>query len=602
MTASEWADENYYLSAESTYLEGRWKTLCWQVAILNAMGNDSIDVVNLVKSARVGYTQMIKAACAYMVASKQRNQMILQPTDGAADDFMKSHVDTMIRDVPAVRTLSPWYGKKHPDNTLNAKKFSNRRQLWCLGGATAKNYREKSLDTIVYDELAAFAPDVEKEGSPTFLGDKRLEGSVFRKSIRGSTPKVRGECQIERAASESGMVLRYWVPCPHCGEHQALKWGGKDADHGIKWEDGEPDTAAYLCEHCGALGSYAQWIPLFKEGYWLDDKANVRTVDGIDWFTRELEPIKAPLAVTFHIWTAYSSFTSWTRIVQEWTNCRGDLGKLKTFVNTTLGESWQEEGERIDSNDLYRRREHYEAEVPAGAVVLTCSVDTQDDRLEAEVRAWGEGFESWAVDFRVFRGDPGRPELWNQLDSFLLGQYEHSSGAKLPINCTVIDSGGHFTQQVYDFVKPREGRRVFAIKGLGGSGKPIISRPSRANKGRVNLFSIGVDTAKELVTARMKILEPGPGYCHWPVSEKFDIEFFEQLAAEERRTRYIKGRPVQEWHQVRKRNEAFDLSVYNTAAVMILDPDFQSIRESLSPESEEKQRSEPAFAMKLTGF
>lgn len=602
MTAVEWANENFYLSAESAYVEGRWQTLPFQIAILNAMGNDEIRVVNLMKSARVGYSQMLKAAMAYMLEHKNRNQLLFQPTDSAASSFMKAHVESMIRDVPVIRELAPWYGKKHRDNTLDTKKFSNRRQLWCLGGTAAKNYREKSVDTVVYDELAAFPHDVEKEGSPTFLGDRRLEGSVFGKSIRGSTPKNKNECQIERAFIESGMKLCFEMPCPHCGVYQSLKWGGKDSEFGFKWAGDDPASVAYLCEECACLGTYQEWMPQLNEGVWIDRELGVKTLDGLEWLDLNNKTIETPESVSFHIWSAYSPFTEWRRIVQDWLKTKDDIGKLKTFVNTVLGETWEEEGERLESHEIYRRREAYPAEVPQRGVVLTCAVDVQDDRLEAEVKAWGVGDENWGVKFQIFHGDPAKPQIWEDLDGLLNRTFEHESGAKLRIACTVIDSGGHFTQEVYRYVKPREGRRVFAIKGLGGVGKPIISRPSTSNKGKIKLFKVGVDTAKELVIARLQILEHGAGFCHYPLNEDYDEEYFKQLTAEERRTRYHKGFAVQEWVKLRKRNEAFDLTVYNSAAKELLNPNYEKLAENLAPEIEDKPKPKPRKRMKMKGF
>ncbi|HGU5990589.1 TPA: phage terminase large subunit family protein, partial [Escherichia coli] len=175
--------------------------------------------------------------------------LIWLPTDGDAENFMKTHVEPTIRDIPSLLALAPWYGKKHRDNTLTMKRFSNGRGFWCLGGKAAKNYREKSVDVAGYDELAAFDEDIEQEGSPTFLGDKRIEGSVWPKSIRGSTPKVRGTCQIERAASESPHFMRFHVACPHCGEEQYLKFGDKETPFGLKWTPDDPSSVFYLCEH-----------------------------------------------------------------------------------------------------------------------------------------------------------------------------------------------------------------------------------------------------------------------------------------------------------------------------------------------------------------
>lgn len=599
MTAVEWADENFYLSAESSYLEGRWETLPFQVAILNSMGNDEIRVVNLMKSARVGYSQMLKASLAYMLEHKKRNQLLFQPTDAAAAGFMKSHIESMIRDVPVIRQLAPWHGKKHRDNTMDTKKFSNRRQLWCVGGTAAKNYREKSVDTVVYDELAAFPADVEKEGSPTFLGDRRLEGSVFGKSIRGSTPKNKHECQIERASFESGMMLFFEIPCPHCNEYQALRWGGPDAEFGMKFQNDDPLTVAYLCEHCSCLGTYAEWMPQQSKGIWRDRNIDLATKDGISWSAIDGTPVDTPENVSFHIWSAYSPFTEWRRLIQDWLKAKNDIGKLKTFVNTILGETWEEQGERLEPHELYRRREHYDL-VPAGGLVLTASVDVQDDRLECEVKAWGKGDESWAIDFKIIYGDLAKPDIWNELDDFLSQTYEHESGNKLRIACTCIDSGGHFTQEVYKFVKTRESRRIFAIKGVGGVGRPIVSRPSTSNKGKIKLFAVGTDTAKELVMARLQVLEPGAGYYHYPVSSQFDEEFFQQLTAEERRTRYHKGYAVLEWVKVRKRNEAFDLEVYNLAAREILNPNYDALAESVTQKVEAKPKTRRR--MKMKGF
>lgn len=248
-TAVEWADANYYLPKESAYQEGRWETLPFQRAIMNAMGSDYIREVNVVKSARVGYSKMLLGVYAYFIEHKQRNTLIWLPTDGDAENFMKTHVEPTIRDIPSLLALAPWYGKKHRDNTLTMKRFTNGRGFWCLGGKAAKNYREKSVDVAGYDELAAFDEDIEQEGSPTFLGDKRIEGSVWPKSIRGSTPKVRGTCQIERAASESPHFMRFHVACPHCGEEQYLKFGDKETPFGLKWTPDDPSSVFYLCEH-----------------------------------------------------------------------------------------------------------------------------------------------------------------------------------------------------------------------------------------------------------------------------------------------------------------------------------------------------------------
>ncbi len=350
-TAVEWADANYYLPKESAYQEGRWETLPFQRAIMNAMGSDYIREVNVVKSARVGYSKMLLGVYAYFIEHKQRNTLIWLPTDGDAENFMKTHVEPTIRDIPSLLALAPWYGKKHRDNTLTMKRFTNGRGFWCLGGKAAKNYREKSVDVAGYDELAAFDDDIEQEGSPTFLGDKRIEGSVWPKSIRGSTPKVRGTCQIERAASESPHFMRFHVACPHCGEEQYLKFGDKETPFGLKWTPDDPSSVFYLCEHNACV--IRQQELDFTDARYICEKTGIWTRDGILWFSSSGEEIEPPDSVTFHIWTAYSPFTTWVQIVKDWMKTKGDTGKRKTFVNTTLGETWEAKiGERPDAYHL----------------------------------------------------------------------------------------------------------------------------------------------------------------------------------------------------------------------------------------------------------
>ena len=154
------------------------------------------------------------------------------------------------------------------------------------------------------------------------------------------------------------------------------------------------------------------------------------------------------------------------------------------------------------------------------------------------------------------------------LDEVLGQTFVHPKLGEMTIRASCIDSGGHYTQQVYNYVKRRTGRRVFAIKGVGGEGKPIIGKPSKNNIGKINLFPVGTDTAKELIFARLKITEEGAGYCHFPIERS--EEYFRMLTSEKKVTRYFKGRPRREWVKVRQRNEALDCRVYALAALQLM--------------------------------
>ena len=574
VTAAAWADENFYLSSESSYQEGRWETLPFQVAPMNAMGNDDIREVNFVKSARVGYSKMLLAVAGYLIEHKKRNGLIFQPTDTAAKTFMKAHVESAIRDIPVWKELAPWIGRKHRDNTLESKRFTNAKHLWVLGGTAAANYREKSVDFVVYDELAAFDEDIEKEGSPTFLGDKRTEGSTFPKSIRGSTPKIKGECQIERAANEAAFSLYFYVPCPHCGHFQRLKWGGPDCEFGIKWDHGQPRTAFYACEK-GCVIRQNELTPMQVKGFWKCETSGVNTRDGLEWFDQDNNLIEPPESVAFNIWTAYSPFTTWQRIVTEFLKAKDDLGKLKTFVNTTLGETWEDDvGEQLDEESLLARREPFPAEVPRRAVYLTAGVDTQDDRLELEITAWGEGEESWLVDYVRLYGDPGKSVLWDKLLERLDRDYRHESGLLMNVSVACIDSGGHYTDEVYKFCKRRP-RRFIPIKGASVAGKPIANFPRTRNRKGVYLTEVGTDNAKEVLFSRLayelkNTTDAYPGYRHHPIADFADEAYFKGLTVERKKVEFVKGKRVYRWICPNgARNEPTDCAVYSLAAVRI---------------------------------
>ncbi|AFC85456.1 phage terminase large subunit family protein [Frateuria aurantia] len=578
-TPVEWANDHFYLSSESSYQEGRWETLPFQVAILNAMGNDSIRTINVIKSARVGYSKMLLCAAAYQTEHKKRNILALLPTDDAAAGFMKSQIETMIRDVPAVRALAPWYGTKHRDNTLTAKRFSHRKQLWCLGGAAAKNYREKSVDTIIYDELAAFEPDVESEGSPTFLGDKRIEGSTFPKSIRGSTPKIKGTCQIEAAAGESPYLFRLAVPCPHCGQEQVLKWGGKDCAYGIKWDPDKPTDAWYVCEHHGCLIRQHELQPLQAEGRWVCEHTGLWTRDGLDFFDSACEPVPTPESITFHIWTAYSPFTTWSRIVLDFLKAKSDPNKLKTFVNTTLGETWEEEtGEKVEWEQLYGRREIWPG-LPARVGVLVGGIDTQDDRYEGRVWAFGPGEESWLVSRWILYGDPASEELRRKVREKIAEIFAREDGARMRVSMWCWDSGGHYTDEVYAESKAIGVQWVIPVKGASRYGRPIANFPRTKNKAGVYLTEVGTDNAKELIYSRLK-LQPTPGEAslgviHLPADDAIcDQTELQQLTAETKVMKIEKGQRVYRWDAKGRRNEALDCLVYAVAALRIAQQHF----------------------------
>lgn len=600
LTTVQWADEYYYLPKESSYTPGKWETLPFQVAIMNAMGYELIRVVNLIKSARVGYTKMLLGVEGYFIEHKSRNSLLFQPTDSSAEDFMKSHVEPTIRDVSVLLELAPWFGRKHRDNTLTLKRFSSGVGFWCLGGAAAKNYREKSVDVVCYDELSSFEPDVEKEGSPTLLGDKRIEGSVWPKSIRGSTPKVKGSCQIEKAANESAHFMRFHVPCPHCGEEQYLKFGDGSTPFGLKWEKSKPETVYYLCEHNGCVIRQSELDQ--KAGRWICDNTGMWTRDGLAYFSASGEEVPPPRSITFHIWTAYSPFTTWIQIIYDWLDALKDPNGVKTFINTTLGEPYEEAvAEKLSHELLLEKVIHYAAPVPERVVYLTAGIDSQRNRYEMYVWGWAPGEEAFLIDKQIIMGRHDDEDTLQRVDAVINKKYRHADGTDISISRICWDIGGIDAEIVYKRSKKHGIFRVLPVKGASVYGKPVITMPKKRNQSGVFLCEIGTDTAKEMLYARMGAVtapadEATPYAIRFPDNPDVFTEVeAKQLVAEELVEKLVNGKFRLLWDAKGRRNEALDCLVYASAALRVSVQRWQLDLEALATSRKSEEQDTPTL-------
>lgn len=569
---SEWAEKYFYLSAESSYVEQQWKSFPYQVAMLDAMSNDAIREVALEKSARVGYTKMILAATGYFAQHRRRNQCVWQPTDDDADEYCKIELEPMLRDVPIMRKVFPEFIAKSKANTLRQKKL-----LGCVihlrGGKAAKNYRRLSLDVAILDELDAFDSNVEKEGDPVMLSAKRIEGATFPKQILGSTPHLKGTSLIAARREQAALNVHFVIPCPHCDHEHPLTWGGKGEPHGMKWTGRDASSIRQMCPACGGLydqGDYlrvwgrGRWVS--EDGTWIDQDGRFMTADGV----RRLPP----RSIGFHVWTAYSPQTPWEQIAHDWFAAvdkakRGDREMMKTFINTTLGEAYEEPSEKTSEHELKSRAESYALRLaPAGVLVMVAGVDVQDDRFEVVVWGYGRGMESWVIDYAVIYANPADERDWLRLDDYLVERIPVAGGGSLPIEAAAVDTGGHFTHQAYNFCRARSRRRVFAIKGdnkpgqkIKGNGTPQdVNHRGKIIKQGVRLYMVGTDTAKDLLFGRLRLRNPGPGYVHF--SSDLSDEFYLGLTAEQRVLKKLAKGYEYAWTPIRDRNEPLDCTVY----------------------------------------
>ncbi len=553
LSLSEWADEYAYLSAESSAEGGRWHTLPYQKAMMDAITDPKIEQVTVMKSARVGYSKILNHIIAYHIHQDPCGIMVVQPTIEDAAGYSKEEIAPMIRDTKVLTNLVSDSKTRDSNNTILQKQFPGG-VLSLVGANSARGFRRVSRRIVLFDETDGYPASAGTEGDQIKLGIARTQYFWNRKIVAGSTPTIKDFSRIERLFEQSDQ-RRYYVPCPHCGHMQYLRWPN------MRWQDDDPSTASYACEECGALIPHSKKRWMVERGEW-----------------RATQPGNGRHA-GFHIWAAYSYSPNaeWSNLVEEFLLSKNDPEQLKTWINTTLGECWEDEyASKVGADGLMERAavEKYEKGVPPKEVLmLSLGCDVQDDRLSMSVWGLGRNEEMYLVDRKVIYGSPARADLWKQMDEVLMDKYKNEDGVELKIDSAAIDTGGHFTQEVYQYVRERSHLGLIGIKGMGQKGKPPIGKPTKVDinfsgkslrKG-VQLFPVGVDTIKTTLHNRLKDAELGDGYIHFYPT--ITTDYFQELTAERQVLRYKHGYQERIWvKKSNARNEALDEMVYAYAA------------------------------------
>jgi phage terminase large subunit GpA-like protein len=559
LTVSQWADSYRVLSGKASAEPGPWRTdrTPYLREVMDCLSTTSpVQRVVLMAGAQLGKTEGGANWLGYVIDHAPGPMLMVQPTVDMAKRLSKQRLETLINETPTLADKIAPARSRDSGNTMFSKEFPGGMMI-LTGANSATGLRSTPCRYIFLDEVDAFPSDVDGEGDPVTLAERRSTTFSRRKIFMTSTPTVKDFSRIESEYLLSDQ-RRFYVPCPCCEAMQWLKWPQ------LKWQDNEPGTVAYECEACCERFSESNKTRMLTAGEW-----------------RATAPGDGKTA-GFHISSLYSplGWKSWEEVVEDFLRAKGDAPRLKTWVNTVLGETWEEDyASKVSADGLLERCEHYDPGVlPEGAVALTVGVDVQDNRLAIGVWGWGREEEGWLLDHQEIYGDPSRPELWKQLDEVVLREWPHAMGHKLRPDVVAIDSGGHFTAEVYQYARERGRQGVVAIKGQSQRGKPPIGKASKVDvnhqgktlKRGALVYPVGGDTVKTTLFGRLKHNEPGAGFLHFHM--KTTGEYFEQLTAEKQVLRYNRGGfPTREW--VKKpsaRNEALDCLVYAYAALNLM--------------------------------
>ncbi|RKP43802.1 phage terminase large subunit family protein [Pararobbsia silviterrae] len=566
---AEWS-ERHRILPESSPEPGQWRNsrTPYLVGIMDALSGQSssvtryahddarlfdnigIVIVGLKKGHQLGGSALGENFIGRCITSAAGNILAVFATKDDAEKWEMDRFEPMRHSTRELRKRVKDANRKGSDNTKLRKRFPGGL-LNLVSATRAGRLKSTTVRYVLLEEVDEYELNVDGQGNPIDLAINRTSNFGRRAKIfANSTPTIKRRSQIDRLF-ERGDQRRYFVHCPECGRPQFFDWHA-----GMKWTPGDPSTVVYHCQAlgCGIGSPEHAWKTRGYEGaYWMPTAAG----DG--------------KTASFHLSALYAplGWRPWAELAADYELALTDPEKMIAFVNNALAECYEDKSAEMKWETIKRRAEAYRLRtIPIGCLVLTASVDTQNDRLEVEVSGWGRGLRNWTIDHVVLRGDPSTPEPWAALDRLLDAPITNSFGVPMRIELCAIDSGGSRTQDVYDYCRLRRHRGVFAVKGARDKHKPIIGRPTdqdvtirgKTIKNGVQLWPVGTDTAKDRIFGTLAAdeeREVTERRMHF--STDLEDEYFEQLTAEAYNV--SKDR----WDKLRKRNEALDLKVYNFA-------------------------------------
>ena len=611
LTVSDWADAYRRLSAEASAEPGRWRTdrAPYQREIMNAFTVARVWKIVVMSASQIGKSDIMNNVIGRYSHLAPAPIMMIQPTIEMAQDYSKSRIAPMIRDTKVLREIYRDVKTRETGNTILSKIFPGGRLI--MGGANSPaGLASRPIKILLADEVDRFPDSAGTEGDPVDLAAKRMTTFWDKRLGLFSTPTIAGESRIADEYLQ-GTQEEWQHECPNCHEYHLLTHRQMVTDHQTKTDKkGNKHATVYSvkwrCPECGFSFTEEQMRRAPQK--YIAQNASALSKGVRSFFV--------------NCWA--SPWLTWAAVMQEWLEAEGDPEREKVVVNTRFGEPYERKG-AFDSTDVFlQRREPYSAELPDGVLILTAAVDVQDNRLEYEICGWGKGEECWGIKKGIILGVPENPEVWAALDEQLDREYRFKNGTGLIVPRTFIDSGGHYTKEVYAYSLRRLARQCFAVKGASTAGVPIIHKYAKVTtiRGRtIPLVLIGTDSGKQYVMDRLSISVPGPKYFHFPLDKQeneavseilwnrgYDDIYFRGLIAEQKVARKKNGRVVWQWENIAKdkRNEPLDLRVYNLACLHSMNVDWEQLEQLVSSgninEKTQKSASKVSKSTKKRGF
>lgn len=570
LSYSEWAAKNFRLSADTTASPGRFQPWKFQRGILDAIGDETLTRVTVVKSARVGFTVSLVASLGAIALNDPSPIILLLPTDDDARGIMVDDIDPHFRASPALQGAMR-VGRFDGRNTLTQRSLRGGGSLKVLSAVAPRKLRRHTARVLFCDEVDGM--EITKEGDPIKLAEMRTLSFANRKIVIGSTPTLEETSLIIKRYRESDQRI-FECPCPHCDTPFELQWEHMD------WTPGKPETVVCICPECGTEIEEKFKAEMHEKGNWRITQPEVKGHAG------------------FRINTLISLFAnaSWPNLVAEYEKAqKAGSADMQVFHNTVLGRGWSTAVEYVSETELFARREpfgiewmdgesRWREEIPAEVGYITAGCDVQYNRVEITFVGHSPDHEFFLGHHKIF-GDVRLKTVWDEVYSVLMTRWKHPLGGEIGVEASAIDSSdGNMTQVVYEFCEAHQGEKIFAIKGREGNIRELDISGSNRRNFRAPLYIVGVDTMKTYIVTG---LPKQPSEINsFRFSNSLSEEWFEQFTSEKRVIKYKHGRPEVTFEGVgRRRHEAIDCAVYGLAIRRTVRFDFAKRYEELKKPS-----------------
>ncbi len=567
LTVSQWA-EKYRILDETSNFKGRWSHAItpYLVGLMDAFNDPYIQEINFCKSTQVGGTEAMLNMIGWCITENPATMMIVYPSDDLAKEVSEERIQPYFKKTPVL-------AERYRERESKALKLRmDGMTIHLQGSNSPAKLASRPVKYLFFDETDKMEGATKKEASPYNLAKERTNTYTYSKKIVSiSTPtlKTNYTWSIHENADEQ---RRFFMPCPHCGKEIAfvfaqLRFAKQEGASNLE----RAATAVYVCQECGGEITDREKYRMLQKGHWIGENKKC---------------VGRARSVSFHINALYSRFLTWQEIAKEFLDSKDDPEKLQNFVNSWLGEPWEDTKLKTSSELVMEcQTDVPEFIVPDWARLLTGGIDVQENCVYWSIRAWGNFMTSQNICH-------GQALSLEEAEGIMNLTYRKENGEGHLVSLTLIDSGDQ-TEMVYDFCARNSD---WALPAKGSSTMSAHFRISKVNKADsraygMDLVLIDVGKYKDAIAARM---QRKSGRGAWMVHRGCDEEYAKQVTSEHKVVERKGGRKRLIWTQKTSHadNHYLDTEVYAFAAA-----DIMGVRRMfLSQEQEQPPETEPKKA------